>query len=671
MIPEIGQIALILALMLAITQATLPLIGAARGAPQLIALARPTAQAQFIFVAIAFCCLAYSFINNDFSVLNVATNSNSKLPLQYRLAATWGSHEGSLLLWTFMLTIWMVAVSLFSNHLPKEMVARVLAVMAVISTGFLLFMLLTSNPFARLIPVPPDGKDLNPLLQDPAMVAHPPMLYMGYVGMCVAFAFAISALIGGRLDASWARWSRPWTTVAWMFLTCGIALGSFWAYYELGWGGWWFWDPVENASFMPWLVGTALIHSLAVTEKRGGFKSWTVLLAIAAFSLSLLGTFLVRSGVLTSVHAFATDPKRGIFILAFLTLVIGGSLALYAWRAKQVGLGSKFEVLSRESFLLTNNVLLIVAAGSVLLGTLYPLFVDAVNLGKLSVGPPYFNSVFVPLMAPAAFLIGVGPIARWKQAKIPELAVRLRWAFVLSLLTAALLPFVIGGWKWRASLGLLLGIWIVATAFQNMWGRLRSQSGELSFFARVRATSRSYFGMQLAHIGVAVFIMGVTVVTSYQTEKDVKMNIGDTVSVGGYEFRLNNLSQYQGPNFQAVRADMSVTKNGAPVTTMYPEKRAFTASGNATSETAIDRSVWRDLYLSLGDEVPGGGWTVRVYHKPLVNWIWGGALLMAIGGGFAVTDRRYALASKTVHKTVEVKDKEKIVAAVSPAASSE
>ncbi len=646
MIPEIGQIALILALMLALTQATLPLIGAARGIPQLIALARPAAQAQFIFVAIAFCCLAYSFINNDFSVLNVATNSNSQLPLHYRLAATWGSHEGSLLLWTFMLTVWMVAVSLFSNHLPREMIARVLAVMAVISTGFLLFMLLTSNPFQRLLPVPPDGRDLNPLLQDPAMVAHPPMLYMGYVGMCVAFAFAISALIGGRLDATWARWSRPWTTVAWMFLTCGIALGSFWAYYELGWGGWWFWDPVENASFMPWLVGTALIHSLAVTEKRGGFKSWTVLLAIAAFSLSLLGTFLVRSGVLTSVHAFATDPKRGIFILGFLTLVIGGSLGLYAWRAKQVGLGSKFEVLSRESFLLTNNVLLIVAAGSVLLGTLYPLFIDALNLGKLSVGPPYFNSVFVPLMAPAAFLIGVGPIARWKQAKIPELAVRLRLAFGLSLITALVLPFVIGGWKWRASLGLLLFCWIVATSLQNIWTRLRSQSGQLGLLSRLKAAPRSYYGMQLAHIGVAVFIAGVTVVTSYQTEKDVKMNLGDTVSVGGYEFRLNNLAQYQGPNFRAVRADMEVTRSGSPVAVMHPEKRAFTVSGNATSETAIDRSVWRDLYLSLGDEVPGGGWTVRVYHKPLVNWIWGGALLMAIGGGFAVTDRRYALASR-------------------------
>ena len=536
MIPEIGQFALILALVLALVQATLPLIGAARGIPQFVRLARPAAQAQFLFVATAFCCLAYSFITNDFSVLNVATNSNSLLPLHYRLASTWGSHEGSLLLWTFMLTIWMVAVTLFSKHLPDEIVARVLSVMAVISTGFLLFMLLTSNPFDRLFPVPPDGRDLNPLLQDPAMVAHPPMLYMGYVGFSVAFAFAISALIGGKLDATWARWSRPWTTVAWMFLTCGIALGSFWAYYELGWGGWWFWDPVENASFMPWLVGTALIHSLAVTEKRGGFKSWTVLLAITAFSLSLLGTFLVRSGVLTSVHAFATDPKRGIFILAFLTLVIGGSLALYAWRAKQVGLGSKFDLLSRESLLLTNNVLLIVAAGSVLLGTLYPLLVDALNLGKLSVGPPYFNTVFVPLMAPAAFLIGVGPIARWKQAKLPALAVRLRWAFVLSFVMALVLPFVIGGWKWRVSLGLLLVFWIAATVAQNFWSRLRPSEGS-GFFTKLRTTSRSYYGMQLAHLGVAVFIAGVTVVTSYQTEKDVKMNVGDTVNVGGYDFR--------------------------------------------------------------------------------------------------------------------------------------
>src|SRR5438067_3615886 len=666
MIPEIGQFALILALMLALTQATLPLIGAAKGIPQLVALAKPTAQAQFIFVLIAISCLGYSFISNDFSVLNVATNSNSQLPLQYRLAATWGSHEGSLLLWTFFLTFWMVAVSLFSNHLPSEMIARVLSVMAMISTWFFLFMLLASNPFDRIFPVPADGRDLNPLLQDPAMVAHPPMLYMCYVGFCIAFAFAISALISGRLDATWARWSRPWTTVAWMFLTCGIALGSFWAYYELGWGGWWFWDPVENASFMPWLVGTALIHSLAVTEKRGGFKSWTVLLAIAAFSLSLLGTFLVRSGVLTSVHAFANDPKRGTFILGFLTVVIGGSLALYAWRAKQVGLGSKFEVFSRESLLLTNNVLLIVAAGSVLLGTLYPLFVDALNLGKLSVRPPYFNTVFVPLMAPAAFLIGVGPIARWKQAQLPELAVRLRWAFVLSFVAAIVLPFVVGGWKWRVSLGLLLAFWIVATVAQNVWSRLRSGSSEANFLAKLRTTSRSYYGMQLAHIGVAVFITGVTIVTSYQTEKDVKMDIGDTVSAGGYEFLLLNVSQLMGPNYRAVRADVQVTKNGEQIALMQPEKRAFTASQNVTSETAIDRSIFRDLYLALGDQVEDGGWTVRVYHKPLVNWIWGGALLMAIGGFFAITDRRYALAKKQAQQPVT---KAKVVKVVTSAAS--
>src|ERR1051326_5482289 len=514
MIPEIGQFALVIALLLALTQATLPLIGASQGNRVWMALAVPTGQAQFIFVALAFSCLAYSFITNDFSVLNVATNSNSQLPLHYRLAATWGSHEGSLLLWTFMLSLWTVALTLFSRHLPEEMVARVLSVMGIISVGFLLFMLLTSNPFTRLSPVPFDGRDLNPLLQDPAMVAHPPMLYMGYVGFSVAFAFAIAALIGGRLDATWARWSRPWTTIAWMFLTCGIALGSFWAYYELGWGGWWFWDPVENASFMPWLVGTALIHSLAVTEKRGGFKSWTVLLAIAAFSLSLLGTFLVRSGVLTSVHAFANDPKRGTFILIFLSVVIIGSLVLFAIRASNVGLGSKFEMLSRESMLLTNNVLLIVAAASVLLGTLYPLFVDLLSRGtqKISVGPPYFNTVFVPLMAPAMFLIGVGPIARWKQAKLPELAVRLKWAFALSLIMAVVLPFAIGGWKWRASLGLMLAAWIVATVIQNIFSRVRIQSGNSNLLARVVSLPRSYYGMQLAHVGVAVFIAGVSVV---------------------------------------------------------------------------------------------------------------------------------------------------------------
>ena len=646
MIPEIGQFALILALAVGIVLAVLPQVGAARGISQLIAVAKPAAQVQFLFVLIAFACLGYSFINNDFSVLNVATNSNSRLPLHYRLAATWGSHEGSLLLWVFMLTLWMSAVTLFSKHLPEQVVARVLAVMATISVGFLLFMLLTSNPFQRLIPAAVDGRDLNPLLQDPAMVAHPPMLYMGYVGFSVVFAFAIAALIGGRLDATWARWSRPWTTVAWVFLTCGIALGSFWAYYELGWGGWWFWDPVENASFMPWLVGTALIHSLAVTEKRGGFKSWTVLMAIAAFSLSLLGTFLVRSGVLTSVHAFANDPKRGVFILAFLTLVIGGSLALYAWRARQVGLGAKFDLLSRESLLLTNNVLLMVAMGSVLLGTLYPLFMDALNLGKISVGPPYFNAVFVPLMAPALFLIGVGPIARWKQAKLPEIAVRLRWAFVVSLISAVAIPFLLGGWQWRASLGMLLAVWIAATVIQNIWIRIRTGSGELNLIDRIKAPSRGFYGMHLAHLGVAAFVAGVTVVTGYQTEKDVRMNVGEVVNAGGYEVRLDNVTQLRGPNYQAVRADMQVSKNGAFVAMLHPEKRAFTTAQSVTSEAAIDRSIFRDIYVSLGDQAEGGGWTVRVYHKPLVNWIWGGALLMAIGGAFAVTDRRYVLQAK-------------------------
>jgi len=661
MIPEIGQFALVIALLLALTQATLPLIGASRNNHTWVALAVPAGQAQFIFVTIAFCCLGYSFITNDFSVLNVATNSNSQLPLHYRLAATWGSHEGSLLLWTLMLALWTVAVTLFSRHLPEVMVARVLSVMGIVSVGFLLFMLLTSNPFARIFPVPADGRDLNPLLQDAAMVAHPPMLYMGYVGFSVAFAFAIAALIGGRLDATWARWSRPWTTVAWMFLTCGIALGSFWAYYELGWGGWWFWDPVENASFMPWLVGTALIHSLAVTEKRGGFKSWTVLLAIAAFSLSLLGTFLVRSGVLTSVHAFATDPKRGIFILAFLVFVIGGSLLLYAWRAKQVGLGSKFDVVSRESFLLSNNVLLTVAAGSVLLGTLYPLIVDALGMGKLSVGPPYFNLVFVPLMAPAVFLMGIGPLARWKKASLPELAKRLRWAFGVSVLSAIALPLVFGGWKWLVSIGLMLAIWIVVTVIVNIWERVRVTSGQLTTFQKFRTQSRSYYGMHLAHVGVAVFIVGVTMVTGYQSEQDRRMQIGDTTSAGGYQFQFNGVNEITGPNYAGARAEIIVSKNGVEKERMYPEKRNYTASGNVMTETAIDSGLFRDLYVSLGEPVGSGAWSVRVYYKPFVGWIWYGALLMALGGGLAVSDRRYALAARkereareAVTKTAEV-----------------
>src|SRR4051812_22298475 len=462
MIPELGHFALILALLLALVLGTLPLIGAAKRISAWTAIARPVAQGQFLFVAIAWGCLAYSFLTSDFSVLNVATNSNSQLPIQYRIAATWGSHEGSLLLWVLMLNVWTVAVTVFSRHLPEQMAARVIGVMGLVSVGFILFLLLTSNPFERLFPAAADGRDLNPLLQDPGMVIHPPMLYMGYVGFSVAFAFAIAALLGGRLDATWARWSRPWTTLAWCFLTIGIMLGSWWAYYELGWGGWWFWDPVENASFMPWLVGTALIHSLAVTEKRGGFKSWTVLLAIIAFSLSLIGTFLVRSGVLTSVHAFATDPRRGIFILLFLFLVVGGSLALFAWRAPRVGLGGAFALVSRESMLLANNTLLVVAAGSVLLGTLYPLIVDALGMGKLSVGPPYFEAVFVPLMAPAVFLMAIGPVASWKRAALPELWTRLKWAMAVAAVSGIAIPFLMGGFKPIVAFGTWLAVWVIA-----------------------------------------------------------------------------------------------------------------------------------------------------------------------------------------------------------------
>src|SRR3954471_980905 len=646
MIPELGHFSLIVALCIALTQATLPLLGAARGNVAWMRVARPAAHGQFVFVAFAFACLAYAFINNDFSVLNVATNSNSSLPWFYRFAATWGSHEGSLLLWVLMLAVWMVAVSAFSRHLPAEMVARILSVMALISVGFLLFMLFTSNPFQRLLPAAPDGNDLHPLLQDPGMVIHPPMLYMGYVGFSVAFAFAIAALLGGKLDATWARWSRPWTTMAWVFLTIGIALGSGWAYYELGWGGWWFWDPVENASFMPWLVGTALMHSLAVTEKRGGFRVETVLLAIIAFSLSLMGTFLVRSGVLTSVHAFATDPTRGIFILMFLVIVIGGSLALFAWRAPKVGLGGSFEVVSREAALLANNVLLLVAAASVMLGTLYPLFLDALGLGKLSVGPPYFESVFVPLMAPAIFLMGIGPIAKWKQAALPELATRLKWAFLIALITALLLPFTLGKWTPMIAFGLLLALWVLLASLLNLQQRvtqLRGTSG-LSYLKQLRTLPLGYYGMLVAHLGVAVFIIGVTFVKGYETEKDVRMQVGDTVEVGGYTFRLDGLAEVQGPNYEATRGSVAVLKNAKVLRTLYPEKRFYRVQQMPMTEAAIDTGVTRDLYVSLGEPVEGGAWVVRVYHKPFVDWIWGGAFIMALGGVLAVSDRRYRLA---------------------------
>jgi cytochrome c-type biogenesis protein CcmF len=655
MIPELGHFSLILALMLAIVLGIAPLFGAGFGGRPgnntLMALARPVAQGQFLFVAFAFGCLAYSFLISDFSVVNVATNSNSRLPTQYRLAATWGSHEGSLLLWTLMLSGWTFAVTLFSRNLPLEIVARVLSVMGLVSVGFILFMLLTSNPFERLIPAAPEGNDLNPLLQDPGMVIHPPMLYMGYVGFSVAFAFAIAALIGGRLDATWARWSRPWTTAAWCFLTTGIMLGSWWAYYELGWGGWWFWDPVENASFMPWLAGTALIHSLAVTEKRGTFKSWTVLLAIIAFSLSLLGTFLVRSGVLTSVHAFATDPKRGVFVLAFLAVVIGSSLSLYAWRAPKVGLGGRFSAVSRESMLLANNVILVVALAAVLLGTLYPLVLDALGQGKISVGPPYFNSVFYPLMAPALFLIGLGPIARWKQSELPDLWTRLRWTLAVTLACAALLPFLMGQWTLLVSLGLWFALWIAATSLVALAQRWR-QSPQQGWRNKVSANSRSYYGMHLAHLGIAVFVAGVTLVKGYEVEKDVRINMGTVEPVGGYDFKFIGVRNLPGPNYSAVQGKFEVSRNGKPLAPMYPEKRTYFASGQAMTEAAIDAGFLGDLYVSLGEPVSATSWGVRIYVKPFIDWIWGGCILMMLGGVVALTDRRYRIKVKAADTPV-------------------
>jgi len=642
LIPEMGHFALWLALGVALVLGVLPMAGAATGRSDWMGLARPGAYTLFVLVAFAFACLVASFVRHDFSVLYVASNSNTALPLQYRIAGVWGGHEGSLLLWVQMLCLWTVAVAAFSRHLPEAVVARILAVMGLVSVGFLLFMLLTSNPFDRLFPAPPDGRDLNPLLQDPGMVIHPPMLYMGYVGFSVAFAFAIAALLGGNLDSTWARWTRPWTAVAWMFLTIGIALGSSWAYYELGWGGWWFWDPVENASLMPWLLGTALIHSLAVTEKRNSFKSWTVLLAILAFSFSLLGTFLVRSGVLSSVHAFATDPRRGLFILAFLTVVVGSSFALYAWRAPTVGLGKRFALWSKESALLGNNVLLLVAALAVLLGTLYPLVLDALGMGKISVGPPYFDAVFMPLMAPTVFLMGVGPLARWKETDLPTLALRLRWAAVVTVLASLGTGWLAGEVRLVSTLGLVMAFWIAASVATDLWERVHPAGAAWADAGnRLRQIPRALVGMMVAHLGIAAFCFGVVMVKSYEVERDVKMSVGDSTTVRGYTFSFNGVKELQGPNYVAVQGQMLVSRDGGAALEMRPEKRIYRVQQNPMTEAAIDAGVTRDLYVSLGEKVEGGAWIVRVYVKPFIDWIWGGCLLMALGGLLAVTDRRY------------------------------
>jgi len=639
-VPELGHFALILALVMALFQGTLPVIGAWKNIHEWIVIARPAAWAQLLFISIAFGCLTYSFIVHDFSVAYVAHNSNTQLPLLYRISAVWGAHEGSLLLWALSLSLWTGAVTLFSKNIPQIMTARVVGVMGIVSVGFLLFMILTSNPFERLFPVPPQGRDLNPLLQDPGLAIHPPMLYLGYVGFSVAFAFAIAAMLGGRLDAAWARWSRPWTNIAWMFLTLGIALGSWWAYYELGWGGWWFWDPVENASFMPWLVGTALMHSLAITEKRGSFKAWTVLLAIFAFSLSLLGTFLVRSGVLTSVHAFATDPTRGVFILIFLAVVVGSSLLLYAMRASQIRSASQFDLVSRDTALLFNNVILVVVTASILLGTLYPLVMDALGLGKISVGPPYFNSVFVPLTIPLAMLVGVGALMRWKHDEVTRLSRKLWPALVVSIgLGIVLMMLYTSSVQVMAVVGVVLALWVMATTLVGLWDRIK---GKENIVARITKIPLGFYGMSTAHFGIGVFIIGITLTSLYSTEKDVRLVAGEAYELGGYEFTFKGVTRKNGPNYLAHEGSIDVKKDDKLVVTLYPQKRIYQTQSNPMTEAGIDAGLTRDLFVALGEPLETeNAWSVRLYHKPFIRWIWLGAVFMALGGLLAACDKRY------------------------------
>jgi cytochrome c-type biogenesis protein CcmF len=649
MIPSIGELVLIIAFILAIMQGTLPLIGVWKNKKSLISLAVPTARAQSALVTLAFFILAYSFYVNDFSVLYVASTSNSQLPTIYRLAAVWGGHEGSMLLWVTILAVWTVAVTMFAKNLPDSFRIRLIAVMGLVSVGFLAFILFTSNPFDSLIPAALDGRDLNPLLQDPGMVFHPPVLYMGYVGFSVAFAFAIAALLDGSLDNAWARWTRPWTTVAWAFLTLGIAFGSKWAYYELGWGGWWFWDAVENASFMPWLVGTALIHSLAVTEKRGAFKVWTVLLSICAFSLSLLGTFLVRSGVLTSVHAFATDPSRGLFILLYLVIVIGGALLLFAIRAPSVGLGEKFDVVSRESFLLANNVVLAAAAGSVLLGTMYPLLIDAIGGGKISVGPPYFDAVFAAIMAPGIFLMGLGPLAKWKKASMPEIGARLKLAAVISVVSALLVPSIMGKLTLMLAVGVFMGVWVLSTTLILLQNRINTrQTASSTLLENLKGIPLAFYGMLVAHFGIGVFILGVTLVKGYETEQDVRMEINDVAKVDDLVFVFKGTKEVKGPNYIASQGTFIINSDDKTIGTLYPEKRFYPVQGATMTEADIDPGVFKDLYISLGEPLENGAWSVRIYIKPFVQWIWAGCIIMALGGLLALSDRRYRVLDKTI-----------------------
>ncbi|PTU73314.1 heme lyase CcmF/NrfE family subunit [Pseudomonas mangrovi] len=644
MIPELGHLALILAFCMALMQSSVPLIGAWRGDRLWMSLAVPAAWGQFFLLAFSFGCLTWAFMVDDFTVAYVAHNSNSALPWYYKFSAVWGAHEGSLLLWAMILGGWTFAVSVFSRQLPEVMLARVLAIMGLISIGFLLFLIVTSNPFERLLPnAPADGRDLNPLLQDFGLIVHPPMLYMGYVGFSVAFAFAIAALLGGKLDAAWARWSRPWTIIAWAFLGVGIALGSWWAYYELGWGGWWFWDPVENASFMPWLVGTALIHSLAVTEKRGVFKSWTVLLAIAAFSLSLLGTFLVRSGVLTSVHAFASDPDRGLFILIFLLLVVGSSLALFAVRAPVVKSKVGFALFSRETLLLCNNLVLVVATAMILLGTLYPLILDALTGAKLSVGPPYFNALFVPLMGVLMAVLGVGVLVRWKGTPGRWLLGMLAPVLLASVVLAVIAGVVYADFNWAVPAVVLLSAWVILAGVRDLLDKTRNKG----LVKGILGLNSSYWAMQLAHAGFAVCAMGVVFTSLGSAERDLRLAPGESMDLAGYVFVFEGAEHYEGPNFSSDKGTVRVLDEGREIAVLHPEKRLYRVQGTVMTEAGIDAGFTRDLYVALGESLEDGAWAVRVHVKPFVRWIWLGGLMMGFGGVLAALDRRYRVKVKT------------------------
>ncbi|MBT4746608.1 MAG: heme lyase CcmF/NrfE family subunit [Candidatus Thioglobus sp.] len=630
MLVELGHFALVLSLAFACLQVILPTIGLLRSNLALAQLSRPMLWAQFFWIFVAFVVLMNAFVADDFSVKYVASNSNTELPDMFKMSAVWGAHEGSLLLWALILSGWSVAVSVFSKRLPGEVLNHILIILGLISIGFLLFLLLTSNPFERLDIIPVQGRELNPLLQDFGLIIHPPMLYMGYVGMAIPFAFVLSSLIRGQLDSTWLRWSRPWTLVAWAFLTFGITLGSWWAYYELGWGGWWFWDPVENASFMPWLVATALVHSLSVSEKRGAFKHWTVLLAIAGFSLSLLGTFLVRSGILTSVHSFAADPARGAFILVFLILVIGSSLALYAWRASLMRSSNSFSWLSKESGLLINNILLVAAMLSDFLGTLYPLLLDSLGLGKISVGAPYFDAVFVPIMIPAILVMVIAPFLRWKKDALARSAKLLSpvWLGVGVLFIASL--FVVE--NTYVALAVFLFIWIMLHSLALLFNRVR-QNGQLGL---------AFIGMILAHVGIAIFLLGATVTTQLGIEKDIKMDVNQPITVKGYQFVFKGVDSFSHENYQGHKGRVEAYYDGDLIASLNPEKRQY-VTGMPMTEAAIDPSLARDLYVALGESLGGGAWSLRIYYKPLIRWIWLGGLFISLGALLAAFDRRYRL----------------------------